>query len=322
LSTAPLATATPTAAVGAAGVPRLGLLGPAAVARRLQAGELVLRTGPFAFRLRSAHARVAEGVLAMYDQHLVLPADEPADFEVHIAGGLGLHRWLRPQARFVLDGRAVFEPLPAAHAYALMEWAMNWCISSHAHQYLIVHAAVVARGQAAMVLPAPPGSGKSTLCAALIHAGWRLLSDELALIDMASGAIHPLCRPVSLKNRSIEVIGRLAPQAQFSRTTRDTTKGDVAHLRPPAGDVALDQQTARARWIVYPRYDAGSATVATPRARANATVDLARNAFNFALQGEAGFERLCTVVQDCDCLDFRYSALPEALAFFDRLATA
>lgn len=315
MSTAPTIGDTP-------GPQRLDLLPPAVVTDRLRHGGLVLRTGPFAFRLRSPHARVAEGVLAMYGAHPVLAEAEPADFEVHIDGGVGLRRWLRRQARFVFDGRSVFEPLPVGHGYALMEWAMNWCISSHAHQYLIVHAAVVARGDAAVILPAPPGSGKSTLCAALVHSGWRLLSDELALVDMASGAIHPLCRPVSLKNRSIEVIGRFAPQAQFSRTTRDTTKGDVAHVRPPAGDVALDQQTARARWIVYPRYEAGSATVATPRSRANATVDLARNAFNFALQGEAGFERLCAVVQGCDCLDFRYSALPEAMAFFDQLAAA
>ena len=287
---------------------------------RLRAGTLVLRTGPFLFRLRSAHEVVAQGVLAMYSNHPVLPAAEPADFEVNIAGGAGLHRWVRPQARFVFDGRSVFEPLPAAHAYALMEWSMNWCISSHAHQFLIVHAAVVARGEAAMILPAPPGSGKSTLCAALIHAGWRLLSDELALIDMRDGAIHPLCRPVSLKNQSIDVIRSLAPQARFSRIVHNTAKGDVTHLQAPAEHVAQIDQTARARWIVYPRYQQGSALQAAPRLRADATVDLSRNTFNFALQGEPGFERLCAVVADCDCLNFCYSALPEALSFFDRLA--
>lgn len=292
----------------------------ATVAGPLADGQLVLRTGPFAFRLRSPHRRVAEAIVSMYAAHPWLPADVAADFEVHIDDGAGLRRWLRRQARFIFDGRSVFEPLPAAHAYALMEWSMNWCISSHAHRFLIVHAAVVARGEAAVVLPAPPGSGKSTLCAALIHAGWRLLSDELALIDMADGRIHPLCRPVSLKNRSIAVIASFAPQARFSAVTRDTAKGDVAHVAPPAQHVALMDQPARARWIIYPRYEAGAATAATPRSRADAMVDLARNAFNFALQGEAGFAQLCALVQGCDCLDFRYSRLDEAMAFFDRLA--
>lgn len=299
---------------------RLGDLKAGELAQRLQCGQLLLQTGPFVFRLRSPHAEVANGLAAMYGGHPLADAAQPADFAPVIAAGAGIRRWLRPQARFVFDGRAVFEPLPAAHAYALLEWAMNWCISSHAHQYLIVHAAVVARGDAALVLPAPPGSGKSTLCAALIHSGWRLLSDELTLIRMHDGAIQPLCRPVSLKNRSIAVIRQLAPQARFSALTRDTTKGDVAHLRPPAESVDQAGRLARARWIVYPRYQAGAETRVTPRSRASAAVDLARNAFNFALQGEAGFDRLCELVRACDCTDFVYSDLNQALAHFDALA--
>jgi hypothetical protein len=42
---------------------------------------------------------------------------------------------------------------------------------------------VLERGGRALLLPAPSGSGKSTLCAGLAFNGWRLLSDELALLD-------------------------------------------------------------------------------------------------------------------------------------------
>ena len=99
---------------------------------------------------------------------------------------------------------------------------MNWCISAHAHQFLILHAAVLERGGVALIMPAPPGSGKSTLCAALALSGWRLLSDELALIDPGSGRVWPLCRPVSLKNRSIEVIRHFAPEAVFGPVAEGT----------------------------------------------------------------------------------------------------
>lgn len=300
----------------------LAALPPSALARRLCGDGLVLRTGPFVFRLRSPLPVVAQGVAAMYADHAELPAATLADFDVQIAGAGGLRRWVRRQSRFVFDGRAVFDPLPAAHGYALLEWAMNWCISSHAHQFLIVHAAVIERGGLAAILPAPPGSGKSTLCAGLVNAGWRLLSDELTLIDMRDGRVWPLCRPVSLKNESIEVIRHFAPEARFSRITLDTAKGRVAHMRPSAEHLARVDEPARARWIIYPRYAAGQAITMRPRARAAALVDLARNAFNFALQGEAGFDRLCQLVQDCDCADFEYSRLDEAVQMFDRLASA
>lgn len=294
---------------------------PAAARRdRLRGPGLVLQTGPFVFRLRSPHAVLAEGVSAMYADHAVLPPDMLADFDVTIDDGAGLRRWIRRQARFVFDGHPVFEPLPADQSYALLEWSMNWCISSHAHRYLIVHAAVIERAGHALILPAPPGSGKSTLCAALIHAGWRLLSDELTLIDMRDGMIHALCRPVSLKNESIAVIQRFAPAARFSRVTCDTAKGSVAHMQVPAAQLAQVGTAARARWIVYPQFARGAATAMTPRRRGLALVDLARNAFNFRLQGEAGFERLGELVRGCDTLDFRYSDLDEAIAAFDRLA--
>ena len=57
----------------------------------------------------------------------------------------------------------------------------------HAHQYLIIHAAVVEKNGLAAILPAPPGSGKGTLTAGSVLSGWRLLSDELTLIDRLSG---------------------------------------------------------------------------------------------------------------------------------------
>jgi HprK-related kinase A len=288
---------------------------------RLRCDGLVLQTGPFVFRLRSPHRRVAQGLAAMYADHALLPGDTLADFDVLIDDGVGLRRFVRRQARFIFDGRAVFEPLPADHAYALLEWAMNWCISSHAHQFLIVHAAVVERGGAAVILPAPPGSGKSTLCAGLLHSGWRLLSDELTLIDMHDGRVWPLCRPVSLKNESIAVIGSFAPEAGFSLVTHDTTKGDVVHMKVPTVQLQRQHEPARARWIVYPRFAKGTVAAMTTRPRAAALVDLARNAFNFGIQGEAGFDRLCSVVQGCACFDFSYGDLSQAVAAFDAMAS-
>jgi HprK-related kinase A len=272
--------------------------------------------------LGSPHALVAQGLSVLYADYPLAEDDDFADFTVTIGRAAYLRRWLRPQARFIFDGRAVFEPLPADQAYPLLEWSMNWCVSNHAHQYLIVHAAVLERGGLALVMPAPPGSGKSTLTAALLFSGWRLLSDELALLSMADGLLWPLARPVSLKNQSIEVIRKFAPQACFNRITHDTNKGSVTHLRVPAEHLARVTEPARPRWVVYPRYVAGSATQMSRVSRAGALVDLARNAFNFSVQGEAGFDRLGVMMQACDCHEFVYSDLREAIEAFDGLAMA
>ena len=199
---------------------------------------------------------------------------------------------------------------------------MNWCISAHAHQFLILHAAVLERGGVALIMPAPPGSGKSTLCAALALSGWRLLSDELALIDPGSGRVWPLCRPVSLKNRSIEVIRHFAPEAVFGPVAEGTAKGSVAHLRVRDADVERMDEPARPGWVVFPRYRPGAATALEPRPRASTVVELARNAFNMPVLAERGFHALADLVTDSHCHDFCYSRLNEAVACFDALADA
>ena len=289
-----------------------------ALARALHGPGLGLRTGPIVTRITSPLRELAEGIGLLYREH---PVDEDfADFHVRIDRPSGVRGWLKPQVQFHFDGRPPFHPLPGDQGFPILEWGMNWCVSTHCHQYLIVHAAVVERGGRALILPAPPGSGKSTLCAGLVHRGWRLLSDELTLLDPSSGHLIPLPRPVSLKNASIEVIRRFAPQAVLSPTVHDTLKGSVAHLKPPVESVhrALDQ--AAPRWIVMPRYEPGAEASLHLLSKGRAFMQLVDSAFNYHLHGPAGFELMGRVVEGCECYDFVYSDLEQAAAIFAELA--
>lgn len=287
---------------------------------------LVVRTGPFVYRLRSDVPAVEHGLQALYPAY---PDADPAgfvDFEVEIQRSRGWRRFVRSQARFRFDGSQSFEPLPINQGFALLEWAMNWCISSHVNHHLLIHAAVVERGGRAMVLPAPPGSGKSTLCAALVHRGWRLLSDELAVLPLAPDDPRPhalpVVRPVSLKNRSIDIIAAFEPTARFSQPALGTAKGTVAHMMAPAAHVARMDEPAPVAWVVFPRWRDGAAVRLAPRSRAQTLVELARNSFNAPTLGLAGFERLAQLVDGAGCFDFEYSRLDDAIACFDTLAGA
>lgn len=299
---------------------RLEELGKRELHRRLSRGELVIRSGPFRYRIESRLPAIASGIGLLYADYPVMAPGVFADFALKMEEGKGLHRWWRRQVRFSSDGFYPFEPLPLDHAYPQLEWAMNWCVSTRAHHYLMLHAAVVERGGLAAVLPAPPGSGKSTLCAALVHRGWRLLSDEVALISLSDGCIAPAVRPISLKNQSIDIMRVHAPQSVMTPVTHGTTKGSVTHMKVPAEHVARMDESASPHWVVFPKYVAGAVTRLAPVPRARSLLDLGGNSFNYTLLGLDGFEALGRLVSACQCFEFSYSQLGEALDVFDGLA--
>lgn len=297
----------------------LGELPVGEVSRRLKGAGLGIRTGPFTLRIRSDLDGVQRGLRLLYANHPVAEPQAFCDYAVSIRRRPGLRRWVRPQVQFLFDHDPVFEPLPLAHAFALSEWALNWCIGTNSHQYLVLHAAVIERQGLAAILPAPPGSGKSTLCAALVNRGWRLLSDELTLLSLADGQVHGLARPVSLKNQSIDIIQAFAPQAVFGDRTLHTAKGTIAHMRALPEHVRRVDEPARPAWVVFPRYAAQAPADLVPKAKADAMLQLSRNAFNSGIVARQGFHALADLVGQSDCFDFRYSRLDDAIAVFDRL---
>ncbi len=297
-------------------------LEPAALRRRLLGDGLCLRTGPVVTRIRSSLEVVARGVGLHYGKHPVEGGDGFADFDISVNRPAGLRRWLQPQVVFTFDGDEPFAPLPGPQGFPLLEWGMNWCIYTHCYQFVTLHSAVLERQGRALILPAPSGSGKSTLCAGLAFRGWRLLSDELTVLDPKRGDILPVPRPISLKNRSIDVIRAHAPQAVFSPAVPDTLKGTVAHVRPPEGTVEQAQTRAVPQWLVLPRYKAGAPAELRPAPRARALMSLVENTFNYSVHGAAAFALLAELVDRCQCLEFTYGNLDEAVAAFDRLAHA
>jgi HprK-related kinase A len=287
--------------------------------RRLAGPGLTMRTGPFVSRIFSPIVQLADGIALMYSDAPLGTDEDFADFHLRLSSSGGLRRWYRPQVWFDLDGLLPFEPLPQVQTFAMLEWALNWAISTRAHGYLMLHAAVIERRGFAAILPAPPGSGKSTLCAALVNRGWRLLSDELTLFVPEDGRVMPVARPVSLKNRSIDVIRAFAPDAVLTRPVSNTAKGTVAHMKASSDSVARAHELAQPAWIVFPKYEAGSATILEPIPRARVFPRVVENSFNYSHMGASGFRTLANVVERCASFDFRYSDLDEAIAVFDAL---
>ena len=239
-----------------------------------------------------------------------------ADFHVSLTYG---RRFPKPVCEFEIDGFIPFTPLAAGEAYAFLEWGLNWCVTNYCHTWITLHSAVLERNGRVLLMPAPPGSGKSTLCAALMLNGWRLLSDEMALIDPATGLVTPSPRPVSLKNQSIDIIKKLAPDVVMGPVAYDTMKGNVAHMRVPAESLQRANEAAPPAWVIFPHFIPDASAQLVPRGKAVSFMQLAENSFNQRVHGRRGFEALSDLIARCDCYDFSYGHLDDAIEIFSNL---
>ncbi|MDS4039666.1 MAG: HprK-related kinase A [Candidatus Competibacter sp.] len=294
-------------------------LSVAEIASRLRKG-LNFKTGIFTIRLFSDLSDLPALLRQLHAEYPLVEESVFADFHVRLFQNRIIFRLFYPDVRLWVDEETPFFSFSPDTALPYLEWGLNWCVASRAHHYLMLHAGVLERNGHAMLLPAWPGSGKSTLCAALCHRGWRLLSDEFALVRPEDLALVPFPRLIPLKNESIAVVRAFTPEAVMGPEYPKTRKGTVCHVRPPADSIRRAEQIVQARWIVFPNFQAGADLKVSSLAKARAFLKLAGNSFNYEQIGLRGFETVASLIDCCDCYLFQYSDLEQAVAQLNALA--
>jgi len=284
----------------------------------------ILQCSPYTFKVESGFNEVSSVLVNMYGDRLS-PAssfDGFIDYRVSLCNTTGLRQFLKPQARFLCDDYEPFKPLARQQAYALFEWGLNWVVSAQEFSYIIVHAAVVAKDNKAIIFPASSGSGKSTLTAYLSRNGWRLLSDEMALLIPNTTSVAPFVRPICLKNSSIELVKSWFPDAYFSYIARETHKGDIIHMQPDAHSLACASIDADVVSVVFPKYDENCFLDIYEVDKAGCFKGLAENAFNHSILGGEGTNTLIDIVEQASCYEIHYSNMQEVNQFLNEVVQA
>lgn len=276
----------------------------------------LLDTGEYLFRLVSVPTPVRATLRQLYGDALRDEDDRPADFRVSLKKDSSLRYVLRPQINFYADCYSPFHPLPASQAHPMLEWGMNWCVAAYDFNRLIIHAAVIVKEGKACIFPASPGSGKSTLSAYLAIQGWDLYSDELAIIDLASGLVQPVFRPVCLKNDAIDIVRDWSPKCNVTAPTAETRKGTVAHLAVHNWQAFKALPAAEIVGVVYPRYDAATSPLCIESLTAvDAFQSLCQHAFNYNVLGLDGFKLLSRILDQAPAFSATYSQVADLERF-------
>jgi len=215
----------------------------------------------------------------------------------------------------MVDGKIPVEPFPAANAFPLFEWGVNWCLGNLVNHHLLLHAGAVALDGKGVLLAATPGSGKSTLTSALTLSGFRYLSDEFGAVALSDHRMRAVLKPAALKNASIDVVRQFpGADARLGRIFRGTRKGDVAHLFADRAATAQCHDPVPVRLVVFPRYQAGAPLTVEEVPPSRAFLRLAFNSFNYSLLGPEGFDAVAAIVAGSRAVEISYGAVEPAIA--------
>jgi HprK-related kinase A len=288
---------------------------PSSQFRKHLTGEgLGIRIGPLELLIVVRVPSILETLHDLYRFYPVIEGERVYNCHVEVREVLQLLPRPKRMVRFIVDGRSPHPDMAVDQALCVLEWGINLVVAMRFHCFLMLHAAVVERNGYAMLLPAAPGAGKTTLCAGLVSRGWRLLSDEFGMLRTGTTDMLPVPRALPLKNESIEIIRAFAPDSWLGPKIHGTRKGTISHLRPLASCVAAADQTASARWLIFPRWQAGAEQQLQSLSRAEAFALLATNAFNYEMAGEAGFNTVRDLVAQSRTMRLEYSDLQTAVA--------
>jgi HprK-related kinase A len=275
-----------------------------------------VRIGPVGFRVGSDWRAPVAALEALYRDY---PKPDVPDFSVRLFAARPWRRFVRPSVTiggdYTIPDAA---PLPLSLGLLAAEMGMNLQMALAQRRYLLLHASCVERDGRAVLMTGISGAGKSTLAALMMARGWRLMSDEFALVDPETGLVHGFPRLVSLKNDSVAVVERALPQGRFGPWQRATPKGDIRHLVPDARAIGAMETPARAAATLYPRY--GFEAAERPVEAAENFVRLTQASTNYVALGERGFTALTRLVREVPAVAVDYPDAETAVAMVEAMA--
>ena len=211
--------------------------------------------------------------------------------------------------RFLVDGKECGSGQAPDQVATTMIQTLNGQVVQH-WPGVVCHAGCVSVDGRAVVMPADPESGKSTLTCGLVRAGFDYVTDEGVAFVAGSTQIEPYPKPLSLDPGSWFLFPELEPEPPEGIVADEMAQWQVA---PATIRRAAVSGPCDARFLVFPEYVEGADTELVPMSRAEALVELAKNTFEFNQHSRASLDELELVVRACVCHRLTVGSLDDAV---------
>ncbi|MFH5927189.1 PqqD family peptide modification chaperone [Roseomonas xinghualingensis] len=191
-----------------------------------------------------------------------------------------------------------------------------WSTAVNRHDFFLgIHAGVVGGQSGAMLLPGSPGSGKSSLTAALVQAGFQYYSDEMALLRDDDFYVLPVPFSLCVKDTGIPVLTSRFPVLEQLPLHQRADGKRVAYLPPPYGCLPPFGEAKPVRALVFPRYAAHVATCSRVMPKADALQRLLEQCLVVRKRLDPrGVQALIRWIEPIECIELVFGTLDEGAA--------
>ena len=181
------------------------------------------------------------------------------------------------------------------------------------------HAAAVSQAGKCLLLPAVAESGKTTLTAALVKAGFGYLTDDVCLLDDATMEARGVPFSLAIKSTGVDALTPHYPELATLPMHVRADEKSVCYLPPPGARLDQPSASVPVRWIVFPRYDPTGRTALEPVAKAAAFHRLVELS---ATRGPLDAGRVAQIVEwfrDLTCWELSIGSLSVAVETLGKL---
>ncbi len=286
----------------------------------LKKGTFTLKLGPFEHLIKGPSRYLLPHLKGIYrDCDAALHPIDVTEITLRLKAPNFIRSFVRPQISPDPGFQVPAVPLPASMAPLGFEMGLNLSVALKTCRFVTVHAGVVAKDGAAIVMSAASGGGKSTLSAALHSKGYALFSDEFALIDLQTAEVKSYPRPISLKQNSIPIARELLGADRISPVISGTPKGDIAYARVNQESLCSPVTSASVKLILFPNFQTGAQSMARRLNPAEAIMRLVAASTNYSLLGEPAYQAMVSIVKGARTFEITYGTTEQSVRLVEEL---
>lgn len=267
------------------------------------------------FAVRTTHLRLGQYLGSLF-QHFAVssPAQGVALYSLIIGQEPG-------QLPFALyrDGEMLGKFRLGSGLLARLIWHINHRAIQDTTERVLLHASAAGWKGRTLIFPAPMESGKTTLVAGLVRAGFGYVTDEAVAIDPSTLMVDAFPRALSIDPGSWEVLNDLRPTLE---PEIEHFQGDQWQVPPDSIRPGAVVHRSQPRFVIVPCYREGSETRLSPIRRAEAVRVMGENAFNFQDFGDAGLRVLASIARGSSCYRLEIGDLDRACSLVANLVEA